>query len=190
MKYLPNHFVKKAVLVCILLVAAALFGWLFHRRYEIVERAPQPVGAPVFPSVDFVLDSPIEIRGLNCDVISVDRAGNLYLANPRFMTTFLSSIAEGGAYLLEDKKISVHLIKSTRPSGTVSGPEITFVVQYETGELVSSKVIECEGETILMPESEQKKWGVVLASFLLTAQNLYAYVDGHPTMLAATPAPP
>ena len=82
MKYLPNHFVKKAVLVCILLVAAALFGWLFHRRYEIVERAPQPVGAPVFPSVDFVLDSPIEIRGLNCDVISVDRAGNLYLANP------------------------------------------------------------------------------------------------------------
>ena len=190
MKHLPNHFVKKAVLVCILLVAAALFGWLFHRRYEIVERAPQPVGAPVFPSVDFVLASPIEIRGLNCDMISVDRAGNLYLANPRFMTTFLSSIAEGSAHLLEDKKISVYLIKSTRPSGTVSGPEITFVVQYETGELVSSEVIECEGETILMPESEQKKWGVVLASFLLTAQNLYAYVDGHPTMLAATPAPP
>ena len=142
MKHLPNHFVKKAVLVCILLVAAALFGWLFHRRYEIVERAPQPVGAPVFPSVDFVLASPIEIRGLNCDAISVDRAGNLYLANPRFMTTFLDSTAEGGARLLEDKKISVHLIKSTRPSGTVSGPEITFVVQYETGELVSSKVIE------------------------------------------------
>ena len=55
---------------------------------------------------------------------------------------------------------------------------------------MSSEVIECEGETILMPESEQKKWGVVLASFILTAQNLYAYVDGHPTMLAATPAPP
>ena len=125
------------------------------------------------PGVRFVLENPVKVQGLNCDAMTIDRQGNLYLASPRFMATFADCVAEGSAHLQENHQIVVQLTKqveTSRPSGTVNGPQITFVVDYETGELISSEVIEMEGNTILMPESEQKKWGQVFAAFIRTAQ--------------------
>ncbi len=150
-----------------------------------------PAPADTLCSVQFILTGsvalPVEIHGLNCDAMTVDAQGAIYLANPRFMATFADCSAEGSAYLQEGGQIAVHLTKAvetSRPSGTVNGPQITFVVNYETGELLSSEVTELEGHTILMPESEQEKWGKVLASLLLTARTMEESLQDSPSAFA------
>lgn len=184
-------FIKVIVLFFTLILVAIggilTISWSMHREND--SSSPESLNtissgtvtptSENFPSISFVLGDhatiPIRICGLNCDMMTVDSQGNMYIANPRFMATFSDCTAEGSAYLQENNQIVVHLTKSvvtSRPSGTVNGPQIHFVIDYKNGELISSEVKELEGNTIQMPESEQEKWGCILASFILTARTI------------------